>query len=274
MSNKRLNQSLEVGTRPRNKKGGPAGLAIKLLILVAVGAYLISLVFSRVERDMTTLCRSDNEYPQETAILLDTTDGFTAAQANLIRQQLGDLFENSVLDERFSFYALGSQVNSYYPRFSICNPGDGLDDPDLSLEARSAYQNWNEELLQRIGLEINDLIDSTADEYSPILEMVQYVSNQSRWLSAESGKRLVVISTLVHHTPEFSNYTDANNLATANEDYRSRIQAFLDGVEVTLWYIRLPRALVVQNRGHIEQFWRPYINAAGGSIVGLENIEL
>lgn len=136
----------------------------------------------------------------------------------------------------------------------MCNPGDGLDDPDLSLGDRNAYQNWNEELQQRIGLALDDLVDSSADEYSPILEMVQYVSNQSRWLSAESGKRLVAISTLVHHTTEYSNYVDANNFATASEDYRSSVQAFLDDVEVTLWYVRIPRALAVQNRSHIEQF--------------------
>ena len=105
------------------------------------------------------------------------------------------------------------------------------------------------------------------------MEMIQYTSNQNRWSSADSEKRLIVISSMIHSTPEFSHLTDSTNFgALAGTEYLSRVLAFLDNVEVTLLYVQRQQGVAIQNRGHIESFWRPFVDASGGSIVDVKSV--
>ena len=87
-----------------------------------------------------------------------------------------------------------------------------MDDPALSIADRNRYQNWDEEIKKRVGAQVDGLIGQERGANSPVMEMIQYTSNQNRWSSADSEKRLIVISSMIHNTPEFSHFTDSTIL--------------------------------------------------------------
>lgn len=141
MRRKRLNQSTKLG-RGTNRKKSPLFLVVSLGLVGLAIFYTFSALFTEVERDNLTLCRLDRAFPRETALLLDTTGGYSRAQA-------------------------------------------------LSIAS-----------------------------------------------------------------------------------YLNEVQSYLDDVEVEIFYIQRPKLLAIQNRSHIEQFWRPLVNSSGGRIVSVQRINL
>ena len=272
MSPKRLNQKVAAG-RPR--KAGPLALLVKLGLFVLVISYGVSLLFSRVERDPTTLCRLDNRFLRETAILLDETDGYSRGQAASIARYLENMLANSLVDEKFTFYSLGPSVNSFFQDFYACNPGSELDQSDLSPEQRIQYREWDADFLARLTVYVDALIDRSAADNSPIMEMIQYVANQNPYADDETEKRLILVSNLIHNTAEFSHYRDTSNFGAVSGDQNlSRLLAPLSDVDVEILFVQRPQLLAIQNRSHIESFWRPYVNASGGRIVSVDRIDL
>lgn len=238
-------------------------------------SYSVSLLLSRVERDPSTLCRLDNRFPRETAILLDETDGYSRGQAASITTYLENLLANSLIDEKFTFYSLGPSVNSFFQDFYACNPGGELDQADLTPEQRMQYRNWGADFLDRLSVYIDALIDRSAADNSPIMEMIQYVANQNQYADDETEKRLILVSNLIHNTPEFSHYRDASNFGTVSSDENlSRLLAPLSNVDVEILFVQRSQLLAIQNRSHIETFWRPFVNTSGGRIVSVERINL
>lgn len=274
MGKKRLNQSTKLGRAAYQRKS-PLSLALKLGVGTVVLFYIFSAFFSQVERDELTLCRIDRAYPRETALLLDTTGGYSAAQATAISANLNKLLTDSQIDEKFTFYSLGVAPGSYYQNATICNPGDGSDQGDLTVDQASLYAGWQKNFNDRIVSSVNDLVGQQAAEQSPIMEMIQYVSRQISLSPPDTPKRLIIVSNMIHKTPEYSQYGDSLNFnSLAGTAYLDRVQARLAGVEVGILYVLRPQLLGVQNRGHIEQFWRPYVNFSEGSIVSTERISL
>jgi len=263
-----------VGSR-RIKKKGPYAFVIKLAIAAFAIGFIASLLLGSVERDPVTLCRLDNNIPRETALLLDETVGYSAPQAGAIAGHLDSLLSNSLVDERFTFYSLGSAVDSYYLRFSFCNPGDGSDQGDLTPDQRRLYSDWQEILTERLGTYVDGLIEKESADSSPIVDMVQYVANQLRFTPDNVQKRLILASSLIHHTPSYSHLRDSTRF-NAILDTRSLQDtlANLEEVEVEILYIQRPQLLAVQNRGHIEAFWRPFVNQSGGRLVSVDRIIL
>ncbi|HAJ74893.1 MAG TPA: hypothetical protein DCM64_00395 [Gammaproteobacteria bacterium] len=263
-----------MGTR-RIKKKSPYSFVINLAIAAFAVGFIASLLLGSVERDPVTLCRLDNDVPRETALLLDETVGYSQPQASAITRHLDSLLTNSLADERFTFYSLGSDENSYYLRFSFCNPGDGSDQGELTADQRQLYNGWKEILTERLGIYVNALIEKEAADSSPIVDMVQYVANQIRFTPGDVQKRLILVSSLIHHTPSYSHERDSTNF-NAFLGTRSSEDALanLEDVEVEIVLIQRPQLLAIQNRGHIEAFWRPFVNQSGGAIVATERIML
>jgi len=214
----------------------------------------------------------DRAYPRETALLLDTTGGYSAAQAAVISANLNKLLTDSQIDEKFSFYSLGAAPGSYYQNATICNPGDGSDQGELTTDQARMFAGWQSNFNARIVSSVNDLMGRQAAEQSPIMEMIQYVSRQNSLSPPDTPKRLIIVSNMIQKTPEYSQYGDSLNFSSlAGTAYLNRVQARLAGVEVG---ILRPQLLGIQNRGHIEQFWRPYVDFSEGRIVSTERISL
>jgi hypothetical protein len=273
MSN-RLNQSSSPRRRIRKQKS-PLIRLVNVGIVALVVFYFGTLLFSEVERDAETLCRLDRAFSRDTAVLVDATEAYSPAHTNQISTLLQNILANAQVDEKFTFYSLGDAVNLYLPSFSICNPGDGSDQGELTTEQRRLFTDWKDNFHRRILSSIEALAEKEATDQSPIMEMIQYVTNQTRFTSPEIQKRLIIVSDMIHSTPSYSHYRDSKNFESVkNTDYQTGVQAYLTNVDVDVLYVQRPQLLAIQNRDHIESFWRPFVNSYGGRIVSVDRVNL
>lgn len=243
-------------------------VTLALILIVAFVGLYIQLTKNFIERDSLTLCREDNFISRETALLVDATETYTDAQAILIGKQLESILNDSLVDERFTFYSLDEEINDFRPDFLVCNPGDGSDQSEYTANKRRLYDSWEENFYNRIRHSVEELIGDEPADFSPIMEMIKYVSIQTMFGSQATEKRLVVISDMLHNTPQFSHYSSQESFEQIKgSPYMREVAARLEGAAVEILYILRPLNSTIQNRGHIENFWRPYINASNGRII-------
>jgi hypothetical protein len=264
-------------TRHRKKKSDDLkGMILIFFVILAVTGFIavyVSISSSRVERNQATLCRVDGEIPRETALLIDATEGFSPSQSLLISKHMESIIETSLIDEKFTFYALNDNADTFSPLFEICNPGDGSDQNELTANVRRLYQSWETGFKQRITSNVQSLIDENGAESSPILEMLKFVAIQSMFDSAAPQKRLVVVSDLIHNTSEYSQYSEPSRFEhIENSPYLRQVLPDLRNVDVEILYIFRSNLNEIQNRGHIQLFWERLFTEAGGRIISVEAI--
>ena len=86
---------------------------------------------------------------------------------------------------------------------------------------------------------------------------------------------MIIVSDLIQNTPSYSQYNDSKDFDTIRgTNYLTGVQAFLSGIDVQILYVQRPQLLAIQNRDHIESFWRPYVNLSEGRIVSVDRINL
>ncbi|RYH56192.1 MAG: hypothetical protein EON54_12260 [Alcaligenaceae bacterium] len=107
---------------------------------------------------------------------------------------------------------------------------------------------------------------------SPIFEMLQLVAvNGFRKHAIKGERRLIIMSDMLHNTPEFSMYRPLPDYsAFAASGYGQKMQLDLPDVEVDLNYlINSPQFQTKRNL----RFWEEYFNKAGARIVTVKPLE-
>ena len=248
-------------------------IAFIVVLIILGGFFYCNEKNSRIERDPISLCRTDGLFPRETALLIDITEGFSESQALLIMRQMETVLDSSFVDERFTFYALNDDPDTFKPLFTVCNPGDGSGQSELTANVRRIYENWETNFYERITNTVESLIDETGAESSPIMEMFKFVGIQTMFNTPASQKRVVIVSDMIHNTLEYSQYSDPPRYDyLENTPYLTRVLANLNDADVEIFYIVRPRLVELQNRGHINLFWEQYISESGGRLIFVEPI--
>ena len=176
-------RNVDENPRDSDTMTGVILLGIAAIVVVIIGYVYFSVASTRVVRD-ETLCRVDNFIPRETAVLLDATESFSDSQSMLITRILERELASSAVDERFTLYTLGSNEQGFKPMYSICNPGDGSDQSDLTANKRRLLENWKVNFFDKIVQSVEDLKDIEPAETSPIIEMLKFVSIQTMFDSS------------------------------------------------------------------------------------------
>ena len=109
---------------------------------------------------------------------------------------------------------------------------------------------------------------------SPIMEILQVVSLSAfPTESSDAKKKIVIISDMLHHTPEWSHYRGQMDFATLEQTpYFQRIRTDLQGADVQILYVRRNGMEKLQTKRHAF-FWADYIDAIGGHLSLIEKID-
>jgi hypothetical protein len=209
-----------------------------------------------------------------TVVLIDTTDPFTFTQRqafsvlfkDLVRQQTpeGYLLSVFVLGERFEENAKAV--------VELCNPGSGAGKNQFTTTLEKLRRTYEEGFLQPLEAQAEKLARSEPAKFSPILEMLQLASiNGFRKEAIKGEHRLVLVSDMLHNTPQFSMYKPVPEYAAfAASAYGQKTQLRLDNVKVDLHYLMNSPAL--QTRRNL-QFWEEHFTKAGARIVAVRPLE-
>ncbi len=207
-------------------------------------------------------------------LLVDTTDPLTFTQGQAYSTIVNELIEKRTPEGHLlSVFLLGEDFKSTAaPVVELCNPGTGADKSELTANTRKLRRQYEERFLRPLLDATKDMVAKKSGKASPVLEMLQLVGlNGFRKADVKGVRRLIVISDMLHNTPQFSMYRDLpEHKAFASTPYGQRTQAELRDVEVELHYlINSPKLQTRQNLS----FWESYFNKAGARIVAVRPME-
>ena len=268
-------QALSTIRRRKKKKDDQKGwllLFIGVCVLVAVAYFFYDANANVIKRDSTSACRLDEVVGRETAIIIDATDSFSNDQAMLITKEIELMLLESMLDERFTLYVLNESIDKKSTVVIGCNAGDGSDANEFTENKRRIKKQWNENFYDKFSKAVKNLVGEHTAKKSPIFEMIKYVSINTMYDSKSDQKRIILVSDMLHHTSQYSQYEKNYSFNKFNKSaYALEVRPYLKGVDVEILYVVRAKDQKLQNRGHIA-FWEAFINNADGQLLRVKSI--
>ncbi len=225
--------------------------------------------------DAQSLCPANG--PQGiTEVLVDTSDDLPSATGREVQGVLDDLITNLPAFHRLEIRVLDIAANRSRLLFSKCNPGDGTGLSEWTENPRLARLRWIESFQKPAGDAIRNSLASAKANSSPIMAALQdiaidrFSSDQSRAIK----KRLIVISDMIEHTRDYSQYPRAGDLSyqrfrqsPAYPKYRTD----LHGAEVTINYVTRPS--VMPDSARHAAFWDAWVKDNGGALTAIHRLQ-
>ncbi|MGD7037239.1 hypothetical protein [Methylotuvimicrobium buryatense] len=251
--------------------GGVFLIFVTLIVAGALALYHIE--NKNIELDNLTLCPSSGP-TGHLVILVDKTDPLNFTQKKSFQVLLEEIISNKIgPGELVSVFSLGEDYKSTAePLISICNPGDARDKSELTSNIKRLVDRYENQFRLPMLQLAKELTSQEPAKLSPILEMIQLVSiNGFRASGVDGPRRLILVSDMLHHTPNYSMYKNGYEYKKfLDTDYGRKMNVDLAGVQVELHYVlNTPK---YQTRKHLK-FWEDYFSNAGAHIVLVRPLE-
>lgn len=252
--------------------------AVLMLFALSAGGVLVYYsitVKSPPRLDQTSYCPLDG--PQSIlVILIDTSDPLPDPAAKEVKTNLFDtadtlepygLLEIRVLDAGGTGHVI----------FSRCNPGDGADLNEFTGNPAMARKRWKEAFRTPLETVLEHGLEPTPSKISPIMRTIQNIAIErfAGRANESKRKRLVVVSDLLEHTADYSQYN--GNLSF--DRYR-KSSAFLkfrtDLHEAEITFLMIQRKAMRGNSADLIRFWRDWVtdnNARFKLAIKLQGVE-
>jgi hypothetical protein len=205
------------------------------------------------------------------AILIDVTDPIEALPKSRIRNELGVALEKFPQGARVDIYVMDNGKICAPPK-SLVNPGDGSTEPALRVNRVVAKEQWRRNFRDHAMECLEQAANAHNSTTTNLIEALGTVAAHSFSGSASStvmGKRLIIISDMLQNTaglnqtgrrppPTFARYK-------TTKWYGAFRPTNMDGVEVTIFYIRRLRDIRHQTEEH-RRFWRELFEDLGAKV--------
>jgi hypothetical protein len=272
--------------RPRQRKDAGLGWAgfggiLLLLLAIASGGALAYFYFStpaRPQLDAQTLCPVNG--PQGiTVVLVDTSDDLPETTQREILGQLDDMITTLPPYYRLDIRVLDIAGVRSRSLFSKCNPGDGAGLSEWTDNPRIARLRWIEDFRKPAAAAMKSSIASAKANSSPIMAAIQDIAID-RFSSAQSQdarKTLYVISDMIEHTRDYSQYARAGDLSYQRYKQSPAYLKFrtdLHGATVIIRYVtrQVNGQSLIDSAKHIE-FWKAWIEDNRGIFGGAKRLQ-
>jgi hypothetical protein len=242
-------------------------LAVLALGVLAVGAYVYATVGRPPTLDQSTLCPVDGPH-SVAVVLLDSTDEIPDIAKQEIRTVLVDMAETLPAYQLLEIRLLDPKLPGGRSIFSKCNPGDGSGLSEYTANPRLARQRWLEGFRQPLDAALEDGFRPAPGKTSPIMETIQRIAVErftGRGVE-EIPKTLVVISDMLQHGPDYSQYSGDLTFGRfkASRAYK-KVQTDLHGADVLIYYLQRQTGKPINSGDHI-RFWADWIRDNNGRL--------
>ena len=252
---------------------GSAGIAAVMGLV-----WLLFLASSRYEGiDQETFCpREKDRYLA--IVLIDGTDGFNPIQQISIRNELNKLREEVPEFGRISIYVVyASSLMRLKPTLSVCNPGNPEDASEFTSSKSIVEKRWRESFEAPLNTLFNQVLDDQGDQGSPLMESFQAASltafGKQVGLSTKTPARLIIVSDMLHHTPQLSMYRNVPRFSSFRKaNYYRKVMSDMTGVDVEVLLVRRDAHTKTSMKDLVD-FWNSYFTDQGGRLTRWKNIE-
>ena len=256
--------------RRRQRQRRMAYMNFALIALLIAGAFGVFHFIKPAPYDEKTLCLLGDTLPPHTAIIIDKTDEYDAAQADLIADLIERTRDRLEVGERLSMFELDAE-GQFDPRgeFSLCNPGRGAQVNPLFRNPRMIEARYAELFEAPMDSVIEDLVVPKEAPASPILEAMARLGQTENFSPAAPARRIVIVSDMLQNSDLFSAYGGGGALPQNMPDARSvaidverRYGRALMGVELEIRLI--PRGHYTDmQRGALKAYWNEIFSELG-----------
>jgi hypothetical protein len=249
---------------------GIAAICVFLSALAGAGYYLYT---RDPDIDRRTLCPK-NGPRGHTVLLVDKTDPLNFSQKQAFLRLLEELVDRRIArGELISVFVLGEDLrDGAKPLVEVCNPGSAEGKSALTANLAKLDAQFRERFREPLLKQADALISTTPARNSPILEMLQLVSiNGFRKHTVPNNRRLIIVSDMLHKTPQYSMYQGIIEFESlAGTEYGRKMNAELPRVDVEIHHVlHYPK---LQTRRQLD-FWSAYFARMGARIVAVRPLE-
>jgi hypothetical protein len=249
------------------------GTIAALGTLAILGLAVYYLITREGSPDKVTLCPMKGP-TGHLVLVVDTTDPLNFTQAQAFTTLVEELIDSQIAPgELLSVFVLGEDhTQTAAPVFEKCNPGKGEGKSGLTDNISRLQKQFKESFQGPLLALVPKLQATVSAKSSPIFEMIQIASiNGFRKHPIEGRRRLVIVSDMLHNTPQFSMYGGHDDYQKFRSSvYGQKMQSDLKGAETELHYIMNTPQL--QTRRHLK-FWEDYFLNAGARLVAVRPME-
>jgi hypothetical protein len=217
--------------------------------------------------DQASLCPVDGPHAVA-VVLLDSTDEIPDIAKREIRTVLVDMAETLPAYELLDIRLLDPKLSGGKSIFARCNPGDGSGLSEYTANPRLARQRWLEGFRQPLDAALEDGFRPAPGKTSPIMETIQRIAVErfTGRAAEEVPKSLVVISDMLQHGPDYSQYTgDLSFDRFKSSRAYKKVQTDLHGADVLIYYIQRQTGKPINSADHI-RFWADWIHDNNGHL--------
>ncbi|MGF6924313.1 hypothetical protein [Paraburkholderia sp. 40] len=251
-------------------------IALATFMLTAVAAIVAAagyFYFNRSPGLDKRMCPAGGPLGQ-VVLLVDKTDPLSFTQKNAFTNFLDGLVVRGIPPGYLlTVFALGGDYKeTATPLFDLCNPGTGAGASELTSNRAHLKKHFDEQFRKPMLQLADELQTTQSARYSPIFEMLQMTAiNGFRKENVNGPHRLIIVSDMLHNTPEYSMYRGTLDFESFHSsNYGRKISTDLGGADVELQYLLTSPQL--QTRRQLK-FWEDYFAASGGRIVAVRPLE-
>lgn len=273
--------------RPRQSSSPSIGWAgvggiLLLLLAAAAGGTFAYFYFSTPARptlDQQSLCPLEG--PQGiTVVLVDTSDELPETT----RREVLGILEDTIVSLP-AFYRLDIRVldiPSVRSRslFSKCNPGDGAGLSEWTDNPRIARLRWIENFRKPAADAVKNSLASAKANSSPIMAAIQDIAIDqfSSAATQKATKSLIVISDMIEHTKDYSQYPRAGDLSFERYKQSPAYLKFHTNLHGTSVLIRYVTRTQIRGQPFLDDnkhgaFWVTWMKDNGASSVVVKRLQ-
>lgn len=268
---------------PRRPGSGRTPIVAAVGLAVFVLAFLILAIGARLlvhpgRPNPATLCPAGGP-SAITALLIDTTDPLNAIQRAAVAVRLNQIVSHLRLNEEIAVYSLSPTGDPLKPAFVICRPLEPSEASELTGNRAIAKQRFDGVFTPRVASVLAAATAGAPAGRSPIMAAIQAIAVsafQAADATSKSGplpKRLIIVSDMLENSEAWNQYKGVPNFRSyKSTPAYARVRSHLDGVSVTILYLRRDDAAGVQGLFHIA-FWNAWFADQGASVDDVVAIE-
>jgi hypothetical protein len=248
------------------------GYIIIGICTIVIGALTISAAaLKEGVCDPDTLCLGN--VSAHTIVVLDQTDVLNINHQRFILNYINKEKDKLGKHEKFSIFSLTE--NTYInpePIFSKCNPGNGKDANQLYQNPKKIKKKFEGLFSKPLKDNLSNAMDGMTSSRSPLFEIIRELSYRDDFSEVVNKRTLIIISDMMHHTKEYSQYkNDQNYQKFSDSSYAEEVAVDLNSVEVRIVYLLREKLENLQGSQHLS-FWEGYFKNTGADVTGIRKV--
>jgi hypothetical protein len=235
--------------------------AVCMTVLAVTGLIYLKTTTAKPALDKQSLCPVDGGAQSTTVVLLDTSDQWPEITREEVHKRLENLAAQVPYYGLLELRLLAPSLAGGRIMFSKCNPGDGVNESEITANPRLMRKKWKEQFLSPLQQALNETLAQSETDSSPILSTAQRIAVDR--FDADRPGHLVLISDMIEHTPDYSQYRGDLSYERYKQSVAYKKQhTDLKGANVTIFYIQRLR----MDSGEHIRFWADWIADNNGRL--------